>query len=69
MKMKKVMAVALSMACAATMLSATAVTASAADKKEVVIWDYFETDAQKEMIQSLMDGFNASQDEYEATHV
>lgn len=63
------MAVALSMACAATMLSATAVTASAADKKEVVIWDYFETDAQKEMIQSLMDGFNASQDEYEATHV
>ena len=49
MKMKKVMAVALSMACAATMLSATAVTASAADKKEVVIWDYFETDAQKEM--------------------
>lgn len=69
MKMKKVMAVALSMACAATMLSATAVTASAADKKEVVIWDYFETDAQKEMIQSLMDGFNASQDEYEATYV
>ena len=69
MKMKKVMAVALSMACAATMLSATAVTASAADKKEVVTWDYFETDAQKEMIQSLMDGFNASQDEYEATHV
>ena len=69
MKMKKVMAVVLSMACAATMLSATAVTASAADKKEVVIWDYFETDAQKEMIQSLMDGFNASQDEYEATHV
>lgn len=69
MKMKKVMAVALSMACAATMLSATAVTASAADKKEVVIWDYFVTDAQKEMIQSLMDGFNASQDEYEATHV
>ena len=69
MKMKKVMAVALSMACAATMLSATAVTASAADKKEVVIWDYFETDAQKEMIQSLLDGFNASQNEYEATHV
>lgn len=69
MKMKKVMAVALSMACAATMLSATAVTASATDKKEVVIWDYFETDAQKEMIQSLLDGFNASQDEYEATHV
>ena len=69
MKMIIVMAVGLSMACAATMLSATAVTASAADKKEVVIWDYFETDAQKEMIQSLMDGFNASQDEYEATHV
>ena len=69
MKMKKVLSVALSMACAATMLAGTAVTASAADKKEVVIWDYFETDAQKEMMQSLIDGFNESQDEYEASHV
>ena len=69
MKMKKVLAVALSMACASTLFAATAVTASAADKKEVVIWDYFETDAQKEMMQSLIDGFNASQDEYEASHV
>lgn len=69
MKMKKVLAVALSMACAATTLAATAVTASAADKKEVVIWDYFETDAQKEMMQTLIDGFNSSQDEYEASHV
>lgn len=69
MKMKKVLAVALSMACASTLFVATAVTASAADKKEVVIWDYFETDAQKEMMQSLIDGFNASQDEYEASHV
>lgn len=69
MKMKKVLAAALSLACASTLFAATAVTASAADKKEVVIWDYFETDAQKEMMQSLIDGFNASQDEYEASHV
>lgn len=69
MKMKKVLAAALSLACASTLFAATAVTASAADKKEVVIWDYFETDAQKEMMQSLIDEFNASQDEYEASHV
>ena len=69
MKMKKVLAAALSMACASTLFAATAVTASAADKKEVVIWDYFETDAQKQMMQSLIDEFNASQDEYEASHV
>ena len=69
MKMKKVLAVALSLACASTLFAATAVTASAADKQEVVIWDYFETDAQKEMMQSLIDGFNESQDEYEASHV
>ena len=32
--------------------------AAAADgKKEVVIWDYFETDAQKAMMQELLDGF------------
>lgn len=69
MKMKKVLAVALSLACASTLFAATAVTASAADKKEVVIWDYFETDAQKQMMKSLIDEFNASQDEYEASHV
>lgn len=69
MKMKKVLAAALSLACASTLFAATAVTASAADKKEVVIWDYFETDAQKQMMQSLIDEFNASQDEYEASHV
>lgn len=69
MKMKKVLAAALSLACASTLFTATAVTASAADKKEVVIWDYFETDAQKQMMQSLIDEFNASQDEYEASHV
>ena len=69
MKMKKVLAAALSLACASTLFAATAVTASAAVKQEVVIWDYFETDAQKEMMQSLIDGFNASQDEYEASHV
>jgi len=39
------------------------------EKKDVVIWDYFETDAQKEMMQSLIDGFNASQNEYVASHV
>lgn len=38
-------------------------------KTEVVIWDYFETDAQKAMMQSLLDGFNASQDTYTASHV
>lgn len=38
------------------------------EKKEVVIWDYFETDAQKEMMQDLIDGFNESQDEYVASH-
>jgi len=69
MKMKKVLAAALSLACASTLFTATAVTASAADKKEVVIWDYFETDAQKQMMKSLIDEFNASQDEYEASHV
>ena len=69
MKMKKVLAAALSLACASTLFAATAVAASAADKKEVVIWDYFETDAQKQMMQSLIDEFNASQDEYEASHV
>ena len=69
MKMKKVLAAALSLACASTLFAETAVTASAADTKEVVIWDYFETDAQKQMMQSLIDEFNASQDEYEASHV
>lgn len=43
-------------------------TKTAEGKQEVVIWDYFETDAQKEMIQDLIDGFNESQDKYEATH-
>lgn len=39
------------------------------DKKDVVIWDYFETDAQKEMMQKILDGFNSSQEEYNASHV
>ena len=39
------------------------------EKKEVVIWDYFETVAQKQMMSELIEGFNASQDEYEASHV
>ena len=37
--------------------------------KEVIIWDYFETDAQREMMQTLLDGFNASQDQFTASHV
>ena len=36
---------------------------------EVIIWDYFETDAQKEMMQKLCDEFNLSQDKYTAKHV
>lgn len=44
-------------------------TGSTGGGKEVVIWDYFETDAQKEMMQKLIDGFNASQSEYTASHV
>ncbi len=43
--------------------------AKAEEKKDVVIWDYFETDAQKEMMQTLIDGYNASQDQYTASHV
>lgn len=55
-------------ACSAMMLSGGALVAQAADT-EVVIWDYFETDAQKQMMQTLIDGFNASQDVYTASHV
>lgn len=43
--------------------------AASGEKTEVVIWDYFETDAQKEMMQTLIDGFNGSQDQYVASHV
>lgn len=42
---------------------------SAGGKESVVIWDYFETDAQKNMMQDMIDGFNESQDQYEASHV
>ena len=41
---------------------------SAGGKQEVVIWDYFETDAQKQMMDDLITGFNESQDQYEAKH-
>ncbi|HIZ65968.1 MAG TPA: ABC transporter substrate-binding protein [Candidatus Blautia pullicola] len=41
---------------------------SAGGKQEVVIWDYFETDAQKQMMEDLISGFNQSQDKYEAKH-
>ncbi len=49
--------------------SADSAPAPSGAKNEVVIWDYFETDAQKEMMQSLVDGFNSSQDEFVASHV
>lgn len=39
------------------------------EKKEVVIWDYFETDAQKQMMESLIDGFNSYQSEFVASHI
>ena len=42
---------------------------SSGGKESVVIWDYFETDAQKNMMQDMIDGFNESQDKYEASHV
>ncbi len=42
---------------------------AAQGKESVVIWDYFETDAQKTMMQNMIDGFNQSQDQYEASHV
>ena len=78
---KKVVSAMLCMAMAATMLAGcggNAGTASAGTdsskktaggKEEVVIWDYFETDAQKNMMQDIIDGFNESQEEYEASHV
>ena len=45
----------------------TQAAADTGSKKEVVIWDYFETDAQKAMMTTLLDGFNASQDEFVAS--
>lgn len=38
------------------------------ERESLVIWDYFETDGQKAMMQQLIDGFNASQDQYELSH-
>ena len=84
MKMKKLVAAGLAaaMACTTMLAGCGSSSSGTADKsstdskktadsgdKEVVIWDYFETDAQKQMIQKLVDGFNASQDEYTASHV
>ncbi|WP_044915139.1 extracellular solute-binding protein [Butyrivibrio sp. WCE2006] len=51
-----------------TQISDSETAKSASGKEEVVIWDYFETDAQKEMMDTLLTGFNSSQDKYEATH-
>lgn len=69
MKLKKAMSAVLGTAAVGSLLAMSAVSVQAAEKKEVVIWDYFETDAQKEMITEIIDGFNASQDEYVASHV
>ena len=41
---------------------------SAGGKQEVVIWDYFETDAQKQMMEDLIIGINQSLVKYEAKH-
>ncbi|EJF40759.1 ABC transporter, solute-binding protein [Clostridium sp. MSTE9] len=49
--------------------SADSGSAASAAPKKVVIWDYFETDAQKEMMKTMIDGFNAGQKEYVAEHV
>lgn len=65
--MKKLLALIM----AVMMLLSVAVAAMAEapeDRIEVMIWDYFETDAQRAMIQWIMDGFNESQDVYYATH-
>ncbi len=53
---------------AATEIADEATPTAADGKKEVVIWDYFETAAQKEMMETLIDGFNKSQDKYVASH-
>ena len=63
--MKKVLSMIL---CLVMVFSVLGVSAMADDRIEVKIWDYFETDAQREMINALMDGFNASQDTYYAVH-
>lgn len=39
------------------------------EKSKVIIWDYFETDGQKQMMTTLLDGFNNSQDQYTVEHV
>ena len=44
-------------------------TGAAAGSKKVVIWDYFETDAQKQMMEKLIVGFNQYQHDYTAEHV
>ena len=63
--MKKILSMIL---CLVMVFSVLGVSAMADDRIEVKIWDYFETDAQREMINALMDGFNASQDTYYAVH-
>ena len=63
--MKKLLCVLLAL----LMVASLGVSAFADDDRiPVVIWDYFETDAQREMMDMLLDGFNASQDTYVASH-
>lgn len=64
--MKKLIALAL---CLAMVLACGTMTlAEGDDRVKIVIWDYFETDAQREMMDWLLTGFNESQDTYYATH-
>ena len=63
--MKKILCAAL---CVLMVLGSLSVCACADDRLEVTIWDYFETDAQREMMDMLLNGFNESQDTYFATH-
>ena len=64
--MKRIISLAL---CLLMLCSVLCVSAFAdEDRIPIVIWDYFETDAQREMMTMLLDGFNEYQDTYVATH-
>jgi multiple sugar transport system substrate-binding protein len=67
--MKKAILCALVCALAAGSLFAGGGGESNKNHGTVVIWDYFETEAQIAMMKSLTDGFNASQSEFKASHV
>ena len=65
--MKKVISLALWLLMLCSVLCVSAFAAEE-DRIPIVIWDYFETDAQREMMTMLLDGFNEFQDTYVATH-